>query len=246
MNQANPVTYTDPSGSQTLEVISKANSFNKWMYNAIKHYLDGNILEIGSGLGNISRYAIEDKKTITLSDINPAYRATLKKQFGTFPAVKDVLSIDLQHKDFFNHYATLKEQYDTVFLLNVIEHLEDDRSAIENCRFLLKPRGRLVLLTPAYRWLYCRFDRELGHYRRYTRKNLRQVVLSSSFKINRSWYFNLAGIAGWLFFGKILGKKLIGQREMNTYDKLVPVFKLADRLTFNKAGLSVIMIAEKN
>ena len=71
----------DPVGLHTLKVIAKANRFNTWMYDQFKHQLKGEILEIGSGIGNISKLVIEEGHFITLSDYNEEYCEVLKKQF---------------------------------------------------------------------------------------------------------------------------------------------------------------------
>jgi SAM-dependent methyltransferase len=236
----------DPVGTQTLQVLTKAGRFNEWMYHTILPFLQAEILEIGSGLGNISKYAIRDKLTITLSDINPEYQQFLKEKFLHSPNVRNVLSIDLQQQDFFNSYKDLKERYDTIFLLNVIEHLKNDAAAIENCHFMLKKGGNLVILAPAYPSLYCRFDKELGHYKRYIRKSLIAAFPKPLFSISHSQYFNFVGIAGWFLFGKVLRKKRIGSDEMSIYEKLVPFFKIIDKLTLKRAGLSVIVTGRKN
>jgi len=60
----------DPIGLYTLEIMAKADSFNRWMYDHFKRQLKGEILEIGSGIGNISKLAIEEGHSITLSDYN--------------------------------------------------------------------------------------------------------------------------------------------------------------------------------
>ncbi len=236
----------DPTGTHTLQVIAKADSFNKWMYETIRPYIKGEILEVGSGIGNISKLVVNSGLSLTLSEYNPAFQQFLKENFSQFTNVRDVLSIDLQHPGFFNHYSALKEKFDSVFLLNVIEHLKDDVIAIENCRFLLKQDGHLIILAPAYPFLFCRFDKELGHYRRYTMRRMMSIFPQQSFKILHTQYFNFIGIAGWLLFGKLLNRKKIGSGEMSTFNKLVPFFKVADHITFKKVGLSLIAIGKKN
>ncbi len=237
---------SDPTGTQTLLVISKADRFNKWMYETIRPYLKGEILEIGSGIGNISKFVVSSGLSLALSDYVPVYQQFLKENFSQYSNVMDVLSIDLQHPDFFNQYSELKEKFDTVFLLNVIEHLEDDKSAMENCRFLLKKGGHLIILAPAYPFLFCRLDEELGHYRRYTMKKIKSIFPIHSFKIIHTQHFNFVGISGWFLFGKLLNRKKIESGEMSAFNKMVPFFKIADHITFKKAGLSLIAIGKKN
>ena len=235
----------DPTGLHTLEVISRAGHFNQWMYQTIRPYLKGNILEIGSGIGNISAYLVSDRLAVTLSDYDPAYCRLLKEKFAAFENVSGVLSINLQHPDFAAAYSGWKETYDTVFMLNVIEHLQDDAAAVTNCSYLLKKGGHLVLLAPAYQYLYSRFDRELGHYRRYTAQSLQQLYANETFRIIHSQYFNFTGMIGWYFFGRLLGKKMIGSGEMKLYNRLLFLFKIADSLVLKKAGLSVIVVGKK-
>lgn len=239
------ISRKDATGSHTLQVISKANRFTEWMYDAFRQHLKGNVLEIGSGIGNISRLVIRDKKHITLSDYNPEYTNWLKKEFQDEGFVSNIFNIDLVHPAFQREYHLQKEKFDSVFLLNVLEHLEDDRKSLENCLYLLKPGGNLVLLVPAYPALYCKFDKELGHHRRYTSESLEQLVKEKDMKILEKQYFNVAGIGGWLLYGKILNKKQIGENEMSAFNRIVPVAKILDKMVFHKAGLSLILAAQK-
>ena len=238
--------FGDPTGFETLEIISHAKSFNKWMYQRIQSYLRGNILEIGSGIGNISEFVVNDGYTITLSDYNPAYAEALAMKYGTAKNVQEIITIDLQDPDFFSAYLSLRAKYDTIFLLNVIEHLQDDAKAIEYCAYMLKPAGRLILLAPAYQSLFSRLDTELGHYRRYRVKDFEKLLKQERFTVIQKQYFNFLGLAGWLVYGRIAGQKQLTAGNFNLFNKLVPIAKILDRLIGRKAGLSVIVTGEKN
>ncbi|WP_159801362.1 bifunctional 2-polyprenyl-6-hydroxyphenol methylase/3-demethylubiquinol 3-O-methyltransferase UbiG [Flavobacterium sp. MK4S-17] len=238
MNKA--VKEIDVEGHTTLSVIENADRFNRWMYNIISANCSGKILEIGSGIGNISQYFIQDGKDIVLSDLRDNYCDILKKKFNN-PVVK----LDLVHPDFDTEYASIIGTFDTVFALNVVEHIEDDSKAIANCKKLLKSNGTIVILVPAYQALFNTFDVELEHFRRYTAKSLKVIIEENKFKVKKLFYFNLIGILGWFLSGRILKKKTIPEGQMGIFNKLVPVFKLADYLTFKKFGLSVICVAEK-
>jgi 2-polyprenyl-3-methyl-5-hydroxy-6-metoxy-1,4-benzoquinol methylase len=235
----------DVIGLHTLKVIAKAERFNRWMYDQIKDNLKGEILEIGSGIGNISKLVIESNHFITLSDYNKEYCHILKENFSTNKNVREVIQIDLLDPGFEKKYASFKEKFDSIFLLNVIEHIEDDKLSIKNCRYLLKPGGHLILLAPAYSWLYGTFDEQLGHYRRYTVKTLTELLEEKKFKILSGSYFNVTGIAGWLLFGKIFRRSKIGKGEMAAFNSIVPFAKLTDKLLARKAGLSIIITGIK-
>jgi len=239
------ISLSDPVGFDTLQVIAKADRFNHWMYAQFKSELNGDILEAGSGIGNISQLVVDDGLSLTLSDFNKEYCSWLKKKFEGVRNVKEVITIDLAHPHFKTEYSGLKERFDSIFLLNVIEHLANDREAIANCDFILKPGGRLIALVPAYSWLYCKLDKELGHYRRYTSKTMRQVLATENFTIKKIVHFNFLGMCGWFLSGKLFGEGKLGGGEMNFFDHLVPMAKILDKITFNKIGLSIIGTAVK-
>jgi len=238
------ISLADPVGSSTLQVIAKADRFNQWMYSEFKSELKGEILEAGSGIGNISSLVIGDGMSITLSDNNIEYCDWLRENFKGASNVRNVLQIDLVHPDFQNTYFTLKEKFDSIFLLNVLEHIPDDHSAIANCYYMMKPWGNLVVLVPAYQWLYCSLDKELGHCRRYSRKTLGSVVEKENFTAKEIHHFNFIGIFGWFLSGKIFQSKKLGG-EMGLFNRIVPIARLVDKITFKKIGLSVIITATK-
>ncbi len=238
------MTSTDNTGNEILEVIAEADHFNKWMYQSIKPFLSGNILEIGSGIGNISSFLIKDNLNVALSDTDEYYIETLKFKFQGIINLIGIYHIDLSHPDFQLKYVMHREKYDTIFLLNVLEHISDDKEAIQNCNYLLKPSGQLIILTPAYPFLYSRLDKELGHYRRYTLSRLKKIFQNNMFINLNGFYFNSLGIFAWLY-SKILNFKTIPSKEMKVFNKLVPLSRFLDRISFRTIGLSVIVVGNK-
>ncbi len=236
----------DIRGEKTLDVISKADKFNFWMFNTILPYTKGEILEIGSGIGNISLFFLENGSKIALSDIRNNYCQNLETNFNKYSNLNSVIQLDIVDKEFDKKYSQYFNKFDSVFSLNVMEHIENEQEAITNCKKLLKHNGVLITLVPAYKTLYCKFDEELKHFRRYTKKSLKNVLIKEGFAITRSFYFNTIGIIGWFISGKILRKKTIPENQMKFYNKLVPLFKIIDKLLFNSMGLSVICIAKPN
>lgn len=234
----------DTTGYKTLLAVAEADKLNRWMYETIRPYSSGHILEIGSGIGNISSFFAAAGADITLSDIDPDYVSLLRKRFQYNKNVNDYLHIDLQKTDFPVHYSDIQEKFDTVFLLNVLEHLRDESLALHNLHFLLKEKGTLIILVPAYSFLFSELDRQLGHCRRYTQKTITHAILKNNFVLKKAFYFNLTGVPAWLL-GKIKGQKTLYNNQMKLYNRLIPFAKLFDRITFNKAGLSVVAVAEK-
>lgn len=79
---------------------------------------------------------------------------------------------------------------DWILLTDVLEHVEDDDAALAALGGLLAPGGRLLLTVPAFPFLWTRHDAEHGHFRRYTRPQLRARLLEAGFTIERLTFYN--------------------------------------------------------
>jgi 2-polyprenyl-3-methyl-5-hydroxy-6-metoxy-1,4-benzoquinol methylase len=231
----------DEEGFHTLEAISLAHNFNKWMFEQVQPFMNGRILEIGSGIGNISEYFIDAKSDIVLSDVREEYCNALHHKFPK----NQVLLLDLVHPDFDNVYSHLQGSFDSCFAMNVIEHIEDDRLAMKNLVSLLKVGGKVLILVPAGPFLYNDIDQGLFHFRRYTSSMMNQLFQSAPLLMEKKWMFNALGIPAWFYGGKIMKKKEVDGKQMDLYDKLVPIARFLDGITFRKIGLSIIALATK-
>lgn len=239
------ISEKDPVGAGTLQVISTAKKFNHWMFKVIQPYIQGKILEIGSGIGNISYFLVTNYQQVTLSDINAEYCHHLRRNFGDSSNLENIISLNLVDTHFSKKHSHLFQNFDTVILLNVIEHIEDHNLAVSNARMLLKKNGRLIILAPAFSTLFCNLDKALGHFRRYSKGAMRLLLENNGYKTHNNFYFNFTGIAGWLLFGKILRKKILSLKEVSIYDLFVPVSRGIDLITKKIGGLSIIFIAER-
>lgn len=86
------------------------------------------------------------------------------------------------------------QSFDLIVLLDVMEHLDDDASALRALRARLKPGGWLLITVPAYPFLWSRHDELHHHKRRYVARGLRAVIDASGCKVRYTSYFNT-----WLF-----------------------------------------------
>jgi SAM-dependent methyltransferase len=238
--------YADQAGFKTLEIFSRATAVNRWIYDAISGQLQGQILEIGSGIGNISGFLLAYHSEVSLSDFRPEYGQILEKKFGSHPHLRGNHLLDLSLPDFRIRYADQIEKFDTVVALNVIEHIEDDLAAIINAKALLRDKGKLVILVPAIPALFNSLDRELGHFRRYTPGGLRELLESAGLRSTGVRYLNAAAIPGWWFSGNLLHRKNISASQLYWYNRLVPIFRILDRLVCPFTGISLISVGIKN
>lgn len=68
--------------------------------------------------------------------------------------------------------------YDTVVMSDVIEHIEDWKKALSEA--IRVARKKVIITVPAYRWLWSDYDKFLGHYRRYHRKDFDRFLKNNS------------------------------------------------------------------
>jgi SAM-dependent methyltransferase len=228
----------DRFGAETLERMGTADAYNRWMYDRLARWIGRHIIEIGSGVGNMSQF-FTGRDRLMVTDHEPVYRAFLRDRFRDVPGVTvaDWTLPDIPP-------ALLGERFDTAVCLNVLEHIADDRGSLAAIRRMLAPGGRLVLLVPAIPAIYGTLDVKLGHERRYTPSLLRERYAEAGFRMLRLEYFNLAGIVGWWFAGRVLKRDLIPERSLAVFNALVPLFRL-ERLLPWRLGQSLIAIGEK-
>ena len=134
--------------------------------------------------------------------------------------------------------------FDTVICSNVLEHICDHERALKNIKEILKPGGKLVLLVPCNPAIYSGLDEELGHYRRYTRDELNRVLGVAGFTVHNMIAHNIVGALGWLWAGKVRGRRTLRPNDTKNFDKLVPILRHIDPyLTKPFGGVSLIAIA---
>ena len=174
-----------------------------------------------------------------LTDIDDAYLELLRDKFGELGGVRFEKMILPEVP------STLTgDRFQSILCVNVLEHIEDDRAALSSMRSLLEKDGRLVLLVPAFQWLFGTLDAALSHFRRYTKRSLRTVLAETGFRVIHLEYFNMGSMLGWWFTGRVLKKKVIPVSVLKLYDSLVPVFR-QERLIPWRVGQSVIAVGEK-
>jgi len=211
--------------------------YNRWMFDRLRRWIGRRVLEIGSGIGNLSTFLV-DREQLVLTDTREEYLNRLRQRFAGRTNIA-VARLYLPNDD----SAVARQRFDKVICLNVLEHVDDDLSSLVAIRRLLAPAGRLVLLVPALPALYGTIDRALGHHRRYTRAGLADLLRATGFTLAHIEYFNLAGIPGWWWAGRVLRRDTIPGGSLKLYDALVPLFRL-ERFIPWRLGQSLIAIGE--
>ena len=110
---------------------------------------------------------------------------------------------------------------------------------------MLKRGGMLVILVPCHKFLFNVIDTNIGHFRRYTKKELRDKINQTNFNVEHMRYFNTLRMIGWFFNGNVFKNAGINPTAYKWFDRLVPLLDYLDRMTFNRIGLSLICYLKK-
>jgi len=224
----------------TLSILEEATSYHRWIFEKIKPYLKGNILEVGCGTGNLTGWLLGWGKVV-VSDMNKNYLQLVEKKYQDHSNLKGVFIWDIQQEP----TRELLASFDTIVCSNVLEHIGDDVSVLKHFHHLLSRQGRLILLVPALKFLYNQLDKDLGHFRRYSKKELVSKIEQSGFRILHLTYFNPFGILGWFFNGSILRRRILPQNQVKVFNKMVPLFLSLEKIIPNWVGQSLIVVGEK-
>jgi glycosyltransferase involved in cell wall biosynthesis len=215
--------YLD-AGHSTLDALSFAPRFNRWMAETILPYAGRRVLEIGAGMGNMSRHLSPHRKLYVATDMSSEYADHLRNMFRHRPTVC-VRELDATNEEDFRAF---ERQMDTVVCLNVLEHIENDAAALKSVRTLLEPGGRLILLVPNDPNAYGTIDKEIGHFRRYTAAGLRTLITDSGFVVEDILKFNRVSMPAWRFTGQVRKARTLSRFALRVFDKFVWLWRKID------------------
>jgi glycosyltransferase involved in cell wall biosynthesis len=223
----------------TLRRVSRLSRYNTWLYEQISPFVGRRILEVGAGLGTMTRYLL-DRDLVVASDINPRYLGALQATLGTrHNLVVQPFDLNGPVPEWVAKYSL-----DTVMCLNVLEHIEDDEAVLRRLYDALPRHGRVLLIVPAMRTLYGNIDEAIGHFRRYEPDELSAKLRRAGFVVEAARHFNFIGVPGWFLNGRLLRRKTVPGLQARLNDLLVPVLRLERhfRLPF---GMSLLAVGRK-
>jgi glycosyltransferase involved in cell wall biosynthesis len=228
----------DHYGSHILMRLRRAPRFYRWMADTLRPYLGQRVLEVGAGIGNLAVHLIP-RESYWATDTNPLYLNTLRHLCATQPYLHTRLT-DVAAADSFPE----GQQFDTVVCRYALEHLPDELLALRNIHGVLQDHGRAIILVPQGPKLFGALDQALRHRRRYTRAQLADLGRRAGFQVLAIVPINRVSSPFWLWDGKVLKSKNLGQGRIKLFDALVPVLRRLDRwLPF--PPLSLICVFEK-
>ena len=222
------------------EQLVGARHYLAWQGELVLPNLGQRVLEIGCGIGNFTGLLL-DRETVLGVDCEPEYLDRLRQRYphrlNLHTFALEANSGDLQELARFRP--------DSCVALNVLEHIEDDRRALANMASILAPTGAIVLTVPAFPALYGPVDRNLGHYRRYTRASLTRVAEAAGLRVRTARYFNSVGFFGWWFHAHVTRLEVLPPSQIQTFDRwIVPWLSRVERHVTPPFGQSLLAVLE--
>ena len=175
------------------------------------------LLEIGCGTGhNLSMLAKFGE--VDALEVDDIARGMAEERLG-----RSVLSAPLPQLA-----GIPDDRYDLIAALDVIEHIPDDRAALEGIARVLKPGGKLVMTVPAHQWMWSAHDVVNHHQRRYSKAGLRRLILGSPLRLDSIGYLNslLFPVA----MAQRLASRISGKDEANLAPPAEPINQALERV----------------
>jgi len=219
-----------------LELNSHAKNYQEWIYELISPYLSGSILEIGAGRGDFTwRFATHG--SLTATEISETLLEHLRIRFRTDD------NVQISGPEALDSC----EKYDSIVLVNVLEHIQNDEETLRKLFMLLRPGGVLILYVPAFWFLYSDYDSQIGHYRRYRSKELQTLCSHVGLEVLDSRYINAIGGLGWWLVCRIFRRPASQPVSVDLMDRLViPISKAVESVISVPFGVSLFCVCRKS
>ncbi len=227
-----------------LEAMSFAVNYHRWILDEFRPYIGDHVVEVGAGTGNFSQLLLAGSpKTLSLVEPSEMF-GHLQRNVSRTAETEVVL-----YRSIFRNVAdqiVAKGSPDTVIYINVLEHIEDDLGELNVIFRTLAAGGHCLIFVPALPSLYGNFDREVGHFRRYTKRELEDKCRSARFEIMISKYFDFPGVLPWFIKYRVFKSKGLGSSAVTLYDRLaVPVARRFESLLNAPIGKNILLVGKK-
>lgn len=225
---------------QDQEIMSYADNYFDYLYKLVKPYLNGKILEIGAGIGNITQRVLTGNYQ-SITCIEPDKNCL--KQLESIKS-KSGKPFDI-YNEYFPEFVP-DDKFDCIYHFNLLEHINNDIEALKISYQLLNNNGYLCLFVPAFPCLYGSMDIYLKHFRRYGMRNLTDKIQNSGFTIIEKKYSNFIGFFGWFINNRILKIKSQKPAQVYIFDKIILPIQAKLEKTFHfPFGQNIFIAAKK-
>ncbi len=234
-----PSSDDEPLGYRTLERMGRLKRYNQWIWDSISSHVGDRVLEVGAGIGNMTRM-LYGRALVVATDVDAPYVDILRNKFRRRPGV------EVEHLDLSNEacLALARYRFDSIICLNVLEHIEDDVAALRYMFELCGEGGMVAIYVPADQSLFGSMDTSVGHFRRYSKEELVGKLEQVGFVVDKAFHQNRLGRFGWWMNARLLRRTHMPSGQSRLFDNLVPLLRRLES-TPPSRGLSVVALAHR-
>jgi 2-polyprenyl-3-methyl-5-hydroxy-6-metoxy-1,4-benzoquinol methylase len=237
--------------------LAQADAYLYWLFQNLEPYLGERVLDVGCAIGNITQFLLQapcqdplqpagrERERVIGIDISPEMVAEVRRRFADHANFAAAVADITQPAVVADVLGLAGETFHTVVCAHVLEHVADDRAALRHVHALLGEGGRLILLVPVIKWIWGRLDEATGHQRRYSWREVSELVHSTGFRIERHWHVNFLAIFGWFVTGRLLRREIIPVGQYSLYNRLTPLLARLETWVRPPIGLSVVCICTR-
>lgn len=221
-----------------LETMSYAVNYNQWILKIFKSYISGNVVEVGAGQGSLSKLFLPYAKRFVAIEPDENNCRTLSEKFKG----EDKIKI---YNGFLSETKLPFDVVNTVLYINVLEHIEDDHKEMKMVSDLIGKDGYICVFVPAIKKLYGDVDKQVGHFRRYSKSELITLFEKKlKMKIQTIGYFDFAGVLPWYLSTCVLKSNNVSTKNVRLYDKLVvPIMSRVESIFPMPLGKNLYIVA---
>lgn len=224
-----------------LELFQNAVNWKAYWAGKIRPFVTGAVLEVGAGLGaNLASIGGGPDRQWTLLEPDPDQCQEIRARIDRGELPRDTRVLCGLLRD-----LPADQCFDSIIYIDVLEHIEDDRKQMAEAAERLRPGGHLVILSPAYQFVFSPFDAAIGHHRRYDRRSL-LALTPLSLRPDRMFYLDSLGLGLSLVNRFLFRQSAPTPAAIRTWDAgIVPLSRLLDPLLGFRFGRSIIGVWTK-
>jgi SAM-dependent methyltransferase len=227
-----------------LEAMSFAPNYHGWILDEFRPYFGQHFVEVGAGTGSFSQLLLRERpRTLFLVEPSEMFHNLVTN----LSAIRNEVNVAFHNRIFSDvPPEAFSEQPDSIFYVNVLEHIDDDRRELKLIFDTLADGGRCFVFVPALMSLYGDFDRKIGHFRRYRKREVEEKFTEAGFRIVHSKYFDIAGILPWYVKYRVFGSDSLDRESVLAYDRLaVPFLRRIELAIRVPIGKNILVVGEK-
>ena len=232
--------YKAPYDRGHLYNLTGTPSYLSWLASTLRPYLGDTVLELGAGMGNLTGRLMSKRLRYIAAEKDPLYLHALTNRFLRTPSVES-RSIDPES---LGSVDDLKEQVETALCVNILEYSPRPETILTALHGVLRPGGKVVVLSPCNPNLFGSLDKSVGHLRRFSAQDLRQLLEQSGFAVEECFSMNKAGAFAWWVNSKLFRSSRISRITLKIFDVNVWFLSRIDKF-LPWGGLSIVTVGRK-